>query len=445
MPEWGEAEVAVDAEVSSPADQPMAPSGHCPPSPAATHAPHPDLHHPRRRAAAAFIFVTITLDMLAMGMIAPVLPKLITGFMGGNQASGAEMFGIFGTVWAVMQFGFSPLLGSLSDRFGRRPIVLLSNFGLGVDYLVMALAPTLGWLFVGRVVSGITSASVPTAMAYIADVTDPKKRAEAFGMVSAAFGLGFVLGPALGGVLGNVSPRLPFWVAGGMSLLNALYGLFVLPESLSKECRGVFSWKQANPLGSLTLLRRHRELFGMGCVLLLSYLTQQSLVNTWVLYTDYRYQWSARAVGLSLALVGVGSVIVGALLVRPLVKWLGQRSTLLWGLGIGWVGFAIFGLAPTGWLFLLGIPLMNLWGLAGPTAQGLMSVHVTPQEQGQLQGAVQCIRGLTALIGPGLFTFVFAAAIRPGRIHLPGAPFLLAAGILLSALPVAAVVTRKQA
>jgi DHA1 family tetracycline resistance protein-like MFS transporter len=432
--------------VNSPAEQPLAPSGHCPPSSAETHPPHlPDLPH-RRRAAAAFIFVTITLDMLAMGMIAPVLPQLITSFMGGNTASGAEMFGIFGTVWAVMQFGFSPLLGSLSDRFGRRPVVLLSNFGLGIDYMVMALAPTLGWLFVGRVVSGITSASVPTAMAYIADVTDPKKRAEAFGMVSAAFGLGFVLGPALGGVLGNVSPRLPFWVAGGMSLLNAMYGLFVLPESLSKEHRGTFSWKQANPLGSLTLLRRHRELFGMGCVLLLSYLTQQSLVNTWVLYTDYRYQWSARAVGLSLAVVGVGSVIVGALLVRPLVKRLGQRSTLLWGLGIGWVGFAIFGLAPTGWLFLLGIPLMNLWGLAGPTAQGLMSVHVTPQEQGQLQGAVQCIRGLTALIGPGLFTFVFAAAIKPGvRIHLPGAPFLLAAVILLSALPVAAMVTRQRA
>jgi DHA1 family tetracycline resistance protein-like MFS transporter len=446
MAEWGESEVALDPEVNSPAEQPLAPSGHCPPSSAETHPPHlPDLPH-RRRAAAAFIFVTITLDMLAMGMIAPVLPQLITSFMGGNTASGAEMFGIFGTVWAVMQFGFSPLLGSLSDRFGRRPVVLLSNFGLGIDYMVMALAPTLGWLFVGRVVSGITSASVPTAMAYIADVTDPKKRAEAFGMVSAAFGLGFVLGPALGGVLGNVSPRLPFWVAGGMSLLNAMYGLFVLPESLSKEHRGTFSWKQANPLGSLTLLRRHRELFGMGCVLLLSYLTQQSLVNTWVLYTDYRYQWSARAVGLSLAVVGVGSVIVGALLVRPLVKRLGQRSTLLWGLGIGWVGFAIFGLAPTGWLFLLGIPLMNLWGLAGPTAQGLMSVHVTPQEQGQLQGAVQCIRGLTALIGPGLFTFVFAAAIKPGvRIHLPGAPFLLAAVILLSALPVAAMVTRQRA
>jgi DHA1 family tetracycline resistance protein-like MFS transporter len=399
-----------------------------------------------RRAAAAFIFVTIALDMLAMGMIAPVLPGLITGFLGGNHARAAEMFGIFGTVWAVMQFGFSPLLGSLSDRFGRRPIILLSNFGLGVDYLVMALAPTLGWLFVGRVVSGVTSASIPTAMAYIADVTDPEKRAEAFGMVSAAFGLGFVLGPALGGVLGDVNPRLPFWVAGGMSLLNAMYGMFVLPESLPRERRGTFSLKRANPLGSLTLLRSHRELFGIGCVLLLSYLTQQSLQNTWVLYTDYRYHWSARAVGLSLALVGVGSVIVGALLVRPMVRWFGQRTTLLLGLAIGWVGFAIFGLAPTGTLFLLGIPLMNLWGLTGPTAQGLMSVHVTPQEQGQLQGAVQCIRGLTALIGPGLFTFVFAMAIKPhAHVHLPGAPFLLAAGVLLSALPLAVMVTRQRA
>ncbi|MDQ1450845.1 MAG: transporter, family, tetracycline resistance protein, partial [Acidobacteriaceae bacterium] len=288
MAERGESGTALDAELTSPADQPLAPSGGSAVSPHEGHAAHLPQLSQGRRAAAAFIFVTITLDMLAMGMIAPVLPQLITSFMGNNTASGAEMFGIFGTVWAVMQFGFSPLLGSLSDRFGRRPVVLLSNFGLGVDYLVMAMAPTLAWLFVGRVVSGITSASIPTAMAYIADVTDPKKRAEAFGMVSAAFGLGFVLGPALGGVLGNVSPRLPFWVAGGMSLLNAMYGLFVLPESLPREHRGIFSWKQANPLGSLTLLRRHRELFGMGCVLLLSYLTQQSLVNTWVLYTDYR-------------------------------------------------------------------------------------------------------------------------------------------------------------
>ncbi|MBB6146511.1 DHA1 family tetracycline resistance protein-like MFS transporter [Silvibacterium bohemicum] len=401
---------------------------------------------PKRRAAVTFIFVTIALDMLAMGMIAPVLPRLITEFAGGSEAHGAEIFGLFGTVWAVMQFFFSPLLGSLSDRFGRRPVILLSNLGLGLDYVVMALSPNLAWLFAGRLISGITSSSIPTAMAYIADVTPPKKRAEAFGMVSAAFGLGFVLGPALGGILGNYSARLPFWVAGGMSLLNATYGFFVLPESLGKEHRGRFSWKRANPVGSLTLLRRHRELLGLASVLFLSYLTQQSLMNTWVLYLDYRFSWTNRAVGLSLALVGICSATVGGFLVRPAIKRLGDRNTLLAGIGIGWIGFAIFGLAPTGLIFLSGIPIMALWGLCGPPAQGLMTRHVEANEQGQLQGAVQCIRGLTALIGPSMFTFVFAAAIRPtNRIHLPGAPFLLAAAILLSALPLALVVTKREA
>jgi DHA1 family tetracycline resistance protein-like MFS transporter len=401
---------------------------------------------PKRRAAVTFIFVTIALDMLAMGMIAPVLPRLITEFAGGSEAHGAEIFGLFGTVWAVMQFFFSPLLGSLSDRFGRRPVILLSNLGLGLDYVVMALSPNLTWLFAGRLISGITSSSIPTAMAYIADVTPPKKRAEAFGMVSAAFGLGFVLGPALGGILGNYSARLPFWVAGGMSLLNATYGFFVLPESLGKEHRGRFSWKRANPVGSLTLLRRHRELLGLASVLFLSYLTQQSLMNTWVLYLDYRFHWTNRAVGLSLALVGVCSATVGGFLVRPAVKRLGDRNTLLAGIGIGWIGFAIFGLAPTGLIFLFGIPVMALWGLCGPPAQGLMTRHVEANEQGQLQGAVQCIRGLTALIGPSMFTFVFAAAIRPTNgVHLPGAPFLLAAAILLSALPLALVVTKREA
>jgi DHA1 family tetracycline resistance protein-like MFS transporter len=398
-----------------------------------------------RHAAVSFIFVTVALDIMAMGMIAPVLPRLITDFLGGNHVNAAETLGIFGTVWAVMQFFFSPLLGALSDRYGRRPIVLLSNFGLGLDYLVMALAPTLPWLFAGRLVSGITSASIPTAMAYIADVTPPKKRAGAFGLVSAAFGLGFVLGPALGGVLGNISPRLPFWVAGGMSLLNAMYGIFVLPESLPLELRGQFSWKRANPVGSLTLLRRHRELLGLAAVLFLSYLTQQSLMNAWVLYLDFRYGWTNRDVGLSLALVGIGSVIVGGFLVKPLVKKFGDRTTMLLGLGIGWIGFAIFGFAPTGAIFLLGIPIMNLWGLSGPTAQGLMTHHVQANEQGQLQGAVQCIRGMTALIGPTLFTFVYAAAIRPGsNFHLPGAPFLLASAILLSACPLALWVTQRE-
>ena len=407
-----------------------------------------EVHKPRGplRAAVAFVFVTIALDTFAMGMIAPVLPRLITHFMGGNEAQSARIFGIFVTVWAVMQFFFSPILGSLSDRFGRRPVILLSNLGLGLDYLVMALAPTLGWLFLGRVISGVTAASIPTAMAYIADVTPQEKRAGAFGMVGAAFGLGFVLGPALGGVLGSVNPRLPFWAAGAMSLINAMYGLFVLPESLKPGSRSSrFSWKRANPVGSLTLLRRHRELLGLGAVLFLSYLTQQSLQSTWVLYLDYRYGWSDRAVGLSLAIVGICSATVGAGLVKPIVARIGERKTILVGLAIGWIGFAVFGLAPTGKIFLIGIPIMAAWSLCGPSAQGLMTRHVAHNEQGQLQGSVQCIRSLTNLIGPLIFTLVYYAALRPGsHLHLPGAPFLLASAILLSALPLAMTVTRRE-
>ena len=223
-----------------------------------------------RRAAVAFIFVTVVLDMLALGMIVPVLPKLVIQFLGGDTAHAARIYGLFGTVWALMQFVFAPLLGALSDRCGRRPIVLLSNFGMGLDYIVMALAPTLNWLFAGRVVSGITAASIPTAGAYIADVTPPEKRAAAFGLIGAAFGIGFVLGPALGGLLGAVNPRLPFWVAGGLSLANAMYGLFVLPESLPVERRAGFAWQRANPVGALNLLRSHPELFGLAAANLLS-------------------------------------------------------------------------------------------------------------------------------------------------------------------------------
>ena len=242
----------------------------------------------RNRAAQAFIFVTVALDVLAMGIVIPVLPKLVEAFLGGNTARAAEVFGVFGTVWSLMQFVCSPVLGVLSDRFGRRPVILLSNFGLGFDYILMALAPTVRWLFVGRVISGITGASFTTAGAYIADVTPPEKRAAGFGMIGAAWGLGFVLGPALGGLLGEVSPRLPFWVAAGMTLLNAMYGLFVLPESLPPERRRAFSWRRANPVGSLTLLRSHHELFGLAGVNILYFLAHQALPSVFVLYTGYR-------------------------------------------------------------------------------------------------------------------------------------------------------------
>ena len=397
------------------------------------------IYQPRgRRAAASFIFLTIALDMLALGMIAPVLPRLIASFMAGNVSSSARMLGLFGTVFAVMQFFFSPVLGSLSDRYGRRPVVLLSNFGLGLDYLLMAWAPALGWLFLGRVISGLTASSVPTGMAYMTDVTPPEKRASAFGLVGAAFGMGFVLGPALGGILGSVNPRLPFLVAGVLSLLNGLYGIFVLPESLSHEHRSAFSWKRANPVGSLRMLRNNKVLFGLSAVLVLGYLTQQSLQNVYVLYTDYRYGWSDRSVGLSLALVGIIQGFFAAGLVKPVVKRIGERGALTLGLIGGAVGYVMIGLSKTGLLMLWGIPVLNLMALGWPSAQSIMSREVKPSEQGQMQGGVQSLRGLAAIFGPVMFTWIFSKTFgAEAAIQAPGAAFYLAGALLVVSLAVA--------
>jgi DHA1 family tetracycline resistance protein-like MFS transporter len=397
-----------------------------------------------RSAAFVFIFITILLDMLAVGMIIPVLPKLVATFLGGDTAQAAKTYGYFGTVWALMQFIFSPLLGTMSDRFGRRPIILLSNFGLGFDYILMALAPNLSWLFVGRVISGITAASVPTAGAYIADVTPEEKRAKAFGMLGAAFGLGFIVGPAVGGWLGDVNPRLPFWVAAALSLANAIYGLFVLPESLTRDRRTPFSWKRANPVGSLKLLRSHHELFGLAGVTFLCTLAHDSLPSTFVYYSDYRYHWTPRTVGFVLATVGICFGIVQAVLVGRIVGSLGERRALILGLVFGTLGFAIYGLAAYGWIFWLGIPVMSLWGLSGPAAQGLMSRRVTSSEQGQLQGAIGSIRGISGMLGPILFTWTFAKFIGPLRHwNLPGSPFLLSSILLLASLLTVASLRRK--
>jgi MFS transporter, DHA1 family, tetracycline resistance protein len=391
-----------------------------------------------RRAALAFIFITVVLDMLALGMIVPVLPKLVEDFLHGNTARAAEIFGLFATVWAAMQFLFSPVLGGLSDRFGRRPIILLSNFGLGLDYIVMAIAPTIGWLFIGRVISGITAASFSTANAYIADVAPPEKRAAGFGMLSAAFGLGFVLGPALGGVLGNIDPRLPFWVAGGLSLLNAMYGLFVLPESLPRDRREAFSWKRANPMGSFKLLRSHAELFGLSTVTFLSSIAHEALPTTFVLYAMYRYGWNERMVGLAIASVGVCSALVGAGMVQPLVAKFGDRRVMLGGMWFNFAGFLIYGLAPTGLLFWTGVPVGGLGGLSGPPMQGLMTRRVKETEQGQLQGALSSIRGIAFMIGPIIFTTTFASFIGPQRDwHLPGAPYLLAGLVVIVSMIIA--------
>jgi MFS transporter, DHA1 family, tetracycline resistance protein len=343
----------------------------------------------------------------------------------------------------LMQFFFSPILGSLSDRFGRRPVVLLSNFGLGLDYVLMALAPGIGLLFVGRLISGITAASMSTAGAYIADVSPPEKRAAGFGLMSVAFGLGFILGPALGGLLGQVDPRLPFWVAGGLSLTNAAYGFLILPESLPLERRAAFSWRRANPVGALRLLRAHPGLLGLASVNFLYFLSHQAFA-VFVLYGNYRYGWNERMVGLTLAGVGACSALVGGLVVRPVVRRFGERRSLITGLLFGAVGFAIFGLAPTGWIFWIGIPVMSLWGLTSPAAQGLMTRRVSPGEQGQLQGANSSLMGFAGLIGPFLFTGIFAHFISPPAWWLPGAPFLLAAALLALAIPVASAVARPS-
>jgi DHA1 family tetracycline resistance protein-like MFS transporter len=396
-----------------------------------------------RKAALAFIFVTVVLDMLALGVTVPVLPKLVLGFEGGDAAQAAHVVGLFGTLFAGMQFLFAPLLGAISDRFGRRPAILISNFALGADYVLMALAPSVSWLFVGRTISGICAASFSVPSAYIADVTPPEKRAAGFGFLGAAFGLGFVIGPAFGGLLGSLSPRLPFWVAAALSLANALYGLFVLPESLPPEKRGAFAWSRANPVGAFGLLRRHPLVLGIAGVAALSYLAHEVLPSMWVLYTDYRYHWGERAIGLTLALVGVFSAVVQGGLVRKGVAKLGERRALVFGLVCGALGFAAYGLAPTSAWFFLGIPFGALWGFAGPSAQALMSQRVDPSEQGRLQGALAGIRGVTGMIGPTLFTSAFAWALKEPHPR-PGTPFLLAAA-LLGAAAIAGLIVTKSA
>lgn len=402
-----------------------------------------------RQAAVLFILITVMLDVLSFGIIIPVLPKLVEDFMAGDTAQAASIYGLMGMAWALMQLVCSPIQGALSDRFGRRPVVLLSNFGLGLDYILMALAPDITWLFAGRVISGIASSSFSTAGAYIADVTPPEKRAAAFGMIGAAFGLGFVLGPAVGGLLGASDPRLPFWGAAATSLINACYGFFVLPESLPREKRMNFSWKRANPVGSLVLLRSHHELFGLAAVAFLGYLAHAVLPSTAVLYVGYRYGWGSTAIGFMLAAAGISAMIVQGVLIKPITARFGERKTLLAGLCCGAIGFCVYGFASNGWIYCAGIPVMGFWGLAGPAVQALMTRRVSASEQGQLQGAIAGLSGIASLIGPGLFTQTFAFFIGASSSQdvphssfhisnfklwlgpLPGAPFLLASLLLV--------------
>jgi len=389
---------------------------------------------PPRRAALAFIFITVLLDILAIGIVIPVLPHLVERFLGGDTATAALWIGAFGTAFALAQFLFSPVQGALSDRFGRRPVILISNAGLCIDFILMALVNTLPLLFLGRLLAGICAASISTANAYIADVVPAEKRAASFGMLGAAFGIGFIIGPALGGLLGGVDLRLPFWFAAALSGLNFLYGLLILPESLPVERRRRFEVKSASPLGALRLLRSYPQVGGLVIANVLSQLAHYVLPAVFVLYTGFRYGWGEDRVGYVLALVGVCNVIVQAVLMRRFVARFGEQRCLLAGLLFGGVGFALLGLAPSGPLSLLAIPFLALWGLAGPSSQALITRQVSEHEQGRLQGAITSAVSLTGVFGPAMFASVFAFFIATGApLGLPGAPFLLAALLLVLA------------
>ena len=399
----------------------------------------------RRDAAMSFIFVTVALDMLALGVIIPVWPTLIKSFTSQNDATASLALGAIAVVWAIGQFFAAPVLGVLSDRFGRRPVILASNLGSSIDYVIMALAPALVWLYVGRAISGVMSASVPTASAYVADVTPPDKRAGAYGMIGAAFGVGFVIGPALGGWLGGYDPWLPFWVAAGLTLANFCYGLFVLPESLPREKRRRrFEWRRANPLGSLRLLRSHRELFGIASVAFIGYVAHEAYA-VYVLYGQHRYGWNTATLGLGLAIVGISSAVVTAVLSQRAVDALGTRRALLAGLFFGGVGFWLFG-SPSTLIFWVAIPINALWGIAGSAEQVYMTKRVRDDEQGELQGALGSMRSIAMIGAPMIFAGIFAYFIKAGGsgIELPGAPWYLAGALLFGSMVVAWFVTAKS-
>lgn len=389
----------------------------------------PPTSHPRQ-AAVAFILVTALLDIMSMGIIIPVLPPLIEDLAGSKQFAGLWN-GVFVALWAAMQFLCSPVIGSLSDRFGRRPVILLSVGGLAADFVLMALAPDLWWLALGRMIGGITASNFTTTYAYMADITPPEQRARNYGLIGAAFSAGFVTGPLIGGALGEISPRAPFWAAAGLTGIAFLYGLLILPESLAPEKRMAFSWHRANPLGALRLLRSHPDLTSLAMVNFLLFFSHHVFSAVFVLYAGDRYGWTAWEVGALLALVGLLDMAVQGLLVGPVAKRLGDRATMVTGLAFGAVGILCMGLASNGWLFIAAMFPNALWGLAMPTIQSLMTARVSESEQGQLQGANNSVGAIAGVASPLFFGAVYSlSAGEQALFPTIGTPFLIAALVL---------------
>ncbi|QJX48855.1 TCR/Tet family MFS transporter [Hymenobacter taeanensis] len=391
-----------------------------------------------RKAALGFIFLTLLLDVTGIGIIIPVIPRLIQHLTGGTVSDAARYGGWLVFAFAAMQFLFSPVLGNLSDRYGRRPVLLLSLLGFGLDYILVAFAPSIAWLFVGRLIAGVMGASFTTASAYIADISAPEERAQNFGMIGAAFGLGFIIGPLLGGLLGKHGHQLPFLVAAGLTFLNVAYGYFVLPESLPAEKRRQFEWSRANPIGSLKMLQRYPVIMGLVASLLFIYVAAHATQSTWTYYVMEKFKWDEAWVGYSLGAIGLLVALVQGVLIRRINPALGQKRSVYVGMALYAVGFVLFAFATKGWMMFAFLVPYCLGGIAGPALQGIISGQVPANQQGELQGALTSLMSLTSIIGPPLMTNLFAYYTSPTTpVYFPGAPFLLGAVLILISLGLA--------
>ena len=389
----------------------------------------------KRSAALGFIFITILVDVIGLGVIIPIVPKLIQRLTGEGISEASRYGGWLIFSFAFMQFIFSPILGSLSDRYGRRPVLLLSLLGLGLDYILQAFAPTIIWLFVGRLIAGVMGASFTTATAYIADISTPEKRAQNFGLVGAAFGLGFIIGPVIGGLASKWGTSVPFMIAAGLTLMNVLYGYFILPESLTKENRRAFDWSKANPLGALAQLQKYPVVSGLIVTLVLVNIAAHAVQSNWTYYTIYKFNWSEEMIGYSLATVGILVSLVQGLLIRKAIPFLGQRKAIYVGLGFYALGLVLFGIAWQGWMMFAFLIPYCLGGIAGPTLQGIISNQVPANEQGELQGALTSLVSMTSIIGPLIMNNLFAYSTAKGSLfYLPGAAFFLAAVLVIIGL-----------
>ncbi len=391
-----------------------------------------ELKPKKRTAALSFIFFTLLIDVIGLAIIIPVFPKLIEGLIDGDISDASKMSGLLLVAYAVMQFLFAPLVGNLSDKYGRRPVLLFSLLGFGIDYLFLAFAPTIGWLFIGRIIAGITGASFTTASAYIADVSSPEKRAQNFGMIGVAFGLGFIVGPVIGGILGKIDTHYPFYAAAVLALLNAAYGYFILPESLPKALRRELDWKRCNPLGSLLQLKKYPSVINLSVCLFVIYFASHAVQSVWTFYTMKKFDWNEDMVGYSLGFVGLMVALVQGGLIRIAIPKLGQERSIWIGLMFYAGGMVLFGLANQGWMMFAYMIPYALGGIAGPALQGLMTNQVPANEQGELQGGLTSLMSLSSIFGPWFMTYIFYYFTNANApMYLPGAPYLIAGGLML--------------